>query len=143
MGHDIKDMDGYRAMLLSNPPGFFREMAHGPFFNFNRPNAKVDQAWIDEWLHMSMQTGLKAAHDTTFAWHQYYGDEMAAIDRPVLLLQGDDDQIVDIKMSSLESIKILKQGTLKIYPGGPHAIPNLNADEVNHDIENFIKTGKV
>jgi non-heme chloroperoxidase len=58
----------------------------------------------------------------------------------VLLLHGESDQIVPIKAAALESIKLLKRGTLKIYPGGAHALPNTAVDEVNNDLLAFLES---
>ena len=61
------------------------------------------------------------------------------IDIPVLVMHGDDDQIVPIVASALLSSKLLKNSTLKVYPGFPHGMPATNADVINEDLLAFFK----
>jgi non-heme chloroperoxidase len=138
-GIDTSVLDGFRAAMEKDRGAFFRDIPSGPFFGFNRPNATTIPTWIDAWFQQGMQASFKATYDTTLSWHNYYGDDFAKIDLPTLLLQGDDDQIVPIKTGVLEAIKLAKQGTLKVYPGASHALPNMNAEEVNEDILKFLK----
>jgi len=139
-GIDVSILDGFRSAMEKDRAQFFRDVPTGPFFSFNRPHATISQGLIEAWFQQGMQAGFKASYDTTLSWHNYYGDDFKELDIPVLLLQGDDDQIVPIQTGVLEAIKLAKQGTLKVYPGGAHALPNLNAEEVNNDLLNFLKS---
>jgi len=139
-GVDIGVIDGFRAAMLKDRAQFFRDVPSGPFFGFNRPQAKVSQGLIDGWFQAGMQAGLKASHDTTFAWQIWYGDDLKNLDIPVHFIQGDDDQIVPIKTGALLGIKLAKKGHLKVYKGQSHALPRLNADELNQDLLEILKT---
>ena len=87
-----------------------------------------------------MTVSVKGAYDCVKAFSETdFTEDLKKMDMPVLVLHGDDDQIVPIKAAAEKSIKLLPQGTLKIYPGGPHALPNIHPDEVNKDILEFIK----
>jgi len=113
---------------------FFRDVPSGPFFGFNRPHAKISQGLIESWFQAGMQAGFKATYDTTKSWQVWYGEDLKGLDIPVHFLQGDDDQIVPIKTGALLGITLAKKGHLKVYPGGSHALPRLNAEEVNRDL---------
>jgi non-heme chloroperoxidase len=138
-GVGMEVLDAFHAAIAKDRGAFFREVPSGPFFGFNRPNTKLSESWVESWFQAGMQASIKATYDTVTSWENYYGDEFAKIDLPVLLLQGDDDQVVPIQTGVLEAIKLAKKGTLKVYPGASHALPNMNADEVNEDILNFIR----
>lgn len=69
-------------------------------------------------------------------------EDMKKIDIPVLILHGGDDQVVPIGASAKEGIKLLKNGTLKIYPGGAHGLPNTEMEKVNQDLLDFITASK-
>jgi len=139
-GIDVSVLDGFRAAMEKDRAQFFREVPSGPFFGFNRPNATASQGLIEAWFQAGMQAGFKASYDTTLSWHNYYGDDFKKLDLPVLLLQGSDDQIVPIETGVLEAIKLAQKGTLKIYPGASHALPNMNPEEVNNDLLEFLKS---
>ena len=139
-GIDVSVLDGFRAAMEKDRAQFFRDVPSGPFFGFNRPNATASQGLIEGWFQQGMQAGFKATYDTTLSWHNYYGDDFRKLDLPVLLLQGDDDQIVPIKTGVLEAIKLVSKGTLKVYPGASHALPNMNSEEVNNDLLAFLKS---
>ena len=88
-----------------------------------------------------MLCGFKGAYDCIKAFSETdFTEDLKSIDIPVLLLHGEADQIVPIKAAALESIKLLKKGTLKIYPGGAHALPNTAIDEVNEDLLKFLQS---
>ena len=88
-----------------------------------------------------MMCSFKGAYDCIKAFSETdFTEDLKSIDIPVLLLHGESDQIVPIKAASLESIKLLKKGTLKVYPGGAHALPNTAVDEINEDLLAFLKS---
>lgn len=86
-----------------------------------------------------MMCGFKAAYDTVATWQDDYNEDLKKIDIPVLWLHGELDQIVPIKAAAPLAVKSLKKGTLKIYPGGAHALPNTAIDEVNEDLLKFLE----
>ncbi|KAH6676630.1 non-heme chloroperoxidase [Halenospora varia] len=127
-GTPIEVFDSFRAAMLSDRSQFFLDVPTGPFFGFNRPNAKTSQGLIQRAYDC-----IKAFSETDFT------DDMKNLEIPVLLLHGDDDQVVPIGASAEAGVKLLKKGVLKVYPGGPHALPNIFADEVNKDLLEFVR----
>src|SRR5579859_6041547 len=116
-GLPIEVFDGFRAALAANRAQFFRDVPAGPFYGFNRPGAKVSEGVIDNWWRQGMMGGAKAHYDCIKAFSETdFTEDLKAIDVPVLILHGDDDQIVPIEDSAKLGIKLVKHGTLKIYP---------------------------
>ncbi|KAK4446486.1 Alpha/Beta hydrolase protein [Podospora aff. communis PSN243] len=139
-GTPLSVFDSFRASILNDRSQFFLDVPSGPFFGFNRPNAKVSQGQIYSWWQQGMTVSVKGAHDCVKEFSETdFTEDLEKMGIPVLLLHGDDDQIVPIEAAAKKAIKLLPQGTLKIYPGGPHALPNIHPDEVNKDILEFIK----
>ncbi|KAH8819376.1 Alpha/beta hydrolase protein [Xylogone sp. PMI_703] len=140
-GTPIEVFDSFRAAMEKDRAQFFLDVPTGPFFGFNRPGAKVSQGLIQSWWLQGMLCGYKAAYDCIKAFSETdMTEDMKKIDIPVLILHGDDDQVVPIGASAHEGIKLLKHGTLKVYPGAPHALPNICIDEVNQDLLTFLKS---
>jgi non-heme chloroperoxidase len=132
--------DGLQAQLAANRAQFYYEFAAGPFYGFNRPDAKPSQAVIWNWWRQAMMGGAKAQHDGVVAFSQTdFTEDLKQITVPVLLLHGDDDQIVPYNISSPRSVKLLKNGTLKTYKGFPHGMPTTNADTINADVLAFLR----
>jgi non-heme chloroperoxidase len=142
-GLPIEVFDGFRAALAANRAQFFRDVPAGPFYGFNRPGAKVSQGVIDNWWRQGMMGGAKAHYDCIKAFSETdFTEDLKAIDVPVLVMHGDDDQIVPIADSAPLSAKLLKNGTLKVYPGLPHGMCTTHADTINADLLAFIKTSR-
>jgi non-heme chloroperoxidase len=139
-GTPIEVFDGFRAALVANRAQFFRDVPDGPFYGFNRPGAKVSQGVIDHWWRQGMMGGAKAHYDCIKAFSETdFTEDLKAINVPVLILHGDDDQVVPIADSALLSAKLVKKGTLKVYPGFPHGMATTHADVINRDLLAFIK----
>ena len=139
-GLPLDVFDGLRKALTDNRSGFYRDFPSGPFYGFNRPGAKVSEAIIDNWWRQGMNGGAKAQYDCIKAFSETdFTDDLKAIDVPTLVLHGEDDQIVPIADSAHLAIKLLKQGTLKTYPGLPHGMCTTHADVINQDLLSFIK----
>jgi non-heme chloroperoxidase len=139
-GTPIEVFDGFRAALVANRAQFFRDVPEGPFYGFNRPGAKVSQGVIDNWWRQGMMGGAKAHYDCIKAFSETdFTEDLKAINVPVLILHGDDDQVVPIADSALLSAKLVKRGTLKVYPGFPHGMATTHADVINRDLLAFIK----
>jgi non-heme chloroperoxidase len=131
--------DGLRAGLVADRPGFFKDLAM-PFFGYNRPAAKVSQGVIDSFWMQCMMGGIKGEYDCIKAFSETdFTDDLKKMSMPTLVIQGDDDQIVPIGIASQKSIKILPQGTLKVYPGAPHGLYLTLADKINADLLAFLK----
>ncbi|MGO4123081.1 alpha/beta fold hydrolase [Inquilinus sp. YAF38] len=139
-GLPLEVFDGFRAALAANRAQFYRDVPEGPFYGFNRPGAKVSQGVIGNWWRQGMIGGAKAQYDCIKAFSETdFTEDLKAIDVPVLVLHGDDDQIVPFADSAPLSVKLLKQGTLKVYKGFPHGMLTTHADVLNPDLLAFIK----
>jgi non-heme chloroperoxidase len=140
-GLPIEVFDGLRAALAANRAQFFREFAAGPFYGFNRPGAKVSQPVIDNWWRQAMSGAANAHYECIKAFSETdFTEDLQSIDVPVLVMHGDDDQIVPIADSALLSVKQLKKGTLKVYPGLPHGMCTTHAEIVNPDLLAFTRS---
>ncbi|KRA66119.1 hypothetical protein ASD79_02210 [Caulobacter sp. Root655] len=139
-GLPIEVFDGFRAAQVANRAQFFRDVAAGPFYGFNRPGAKVSPAVVDNWWRQGMMGGTKAHYDCIKAFSETdFTEDLKKIDVPVLVLHGEDDQIVPIADSAPLSAKLLKHGTLKTYPGLPHGMCTTHPEVINPDLLAFFK----
>ena len=139
-GTPIEAFDGMRAALLANRAQFFRDLPSGPFYGFNRSGAKVSDGVIDNWWRQGMMGGAKAHYDCIKAFSETdFTEDLKAIKAPVLILHGDDDQIVPIADAALLSAKLVRDGTLKVYPGLPHGMCTTEPDLINRDLLAFVR----
>ena len=140
-GLPIEVFDVFRAALAANRAQFYKDVPTGPFYGFNREGAKVSQGVIDNWWRQGMIGGSKAHYDCIKAFSETdFTDDLKAIDVPVLIMHGDDDQIVPIADAGLLSAKLVKHGTLKVYKGYPHGMCTTHADVINQDLLTFFKS---
>ena len=140
LGLPMSVFDGLRASLTANRSQFYEDLTL-PFFGYNRPGAKIskgtqDNFWLEGMLgsHKSQYDTIKAFSETDFT------EDLKKIDIPVLVLHGEDDQIVPIDAAGRASAKVVKNAKLKTYPGYPHGMPITHADEINADLLAFIKS---
>ena len=139
-GLPIAVFDGLRAGLAANRAQFYRDVSAGPFYGFNRPGAKPIEGTIQNWWRQGMMGGAKAHYDSIKAFSETdFTEDLKSIEVPTLVMHGDDDQIVPYKDAALLSAKLLKNGTLKIYPGFPHGMLTTHADVINPDLLAFIR----
>jgi non-heme chloroperoxidase len=139
-GTPIEVFDGFRKALADNRAQFFQDVASGPFYGFNRPGAKVSQGAIDNWWRQGMTGSAKAHYDGIKAFSETdQTEDLKAITVPTLVMHGDDDQIVPIDDASRLAVKLLQNGTLKVYSGFPHGMLTTHADVINPDLLAFIK----
>jgi non-heme chloroperoxidase len=131
--------DQFRDAMLQDRAQFFLDVASGPFFSYNREGAKKSQGLIDSWLQAGLICSLPAVYECTRVWQIDYTEDLKKMDFPVLVLVGDDDQIVPYKASSEKLVKVVPNGKIKVYPGAPHAIPNTHTEQVNNDILEFLQ----
>ena len=132
--------DGLQAQLATNRAQFYHDLPAGPFYGFNRPGAKPQEGVILNWWRQGMMGGAKAHYDGIVAFSQTdFTEDLKAIDVPVLVMHGEDDQIVPYADSGPLSAKLLKKGTLKTYAGYPHGMITTHADVINADLLAFIK----
>ena len=140
-GTPIEVFDGFRSALAANRAQLYVDIASGPFYGFNRPGAKVIQGLIWNWWRQGMMGGTKAHYDCIKAFSETdFTEDLKIIDVPVLIMHGDDDQVVPIADSAPLSAKLLKNGTLKIYPGLPHGMFATHPEVINPDLLAFIKS---
>ena len=139
-GTPIEVFDGFRVALVADRAQFFRDVPSGPFYGYNRPGAKVSQGVIDNWWRQGMMGGAKAHYDCIKAFSETdFNEDLQSITVPVLIMHGDDDQIVPIADSALLAAKLVRNGTLKVYPGLPHGMCTTHPDVINKDLLAFIK----
>lgn len=132
--------DGFRSAIASNRAQFYRDIPSGPFYGFNRAGAEISEGVISNWWRQGMMGGSKAQYDCVKALSETdFTDDLKSIDVPVLVMHGDDDQIVPIADAALLSVKLLKQGSLKVYSGYPHGMCTTHADVINQDLLAFFK----
>ena len=128
----IEVFDGFRKALAANRAQFFLDVPSGPFYGFNRAGAKASEGIIRNWWRQGMMGSALAHYEGIKAFSETdQTDDLKEIMVPTLMMQGDDDQIVPYKDASLLQAKLLKNGTLKIYPGYPHGMMTTNADVIN------------
>ena len=141
-GLPISVFDGLRAQLVADRAQFYKDFTL-PFYGYNRPGAKISEGVREHWWHQGMIGGVKPHYDCIKAFSEtdFTGD-LKKIDVPTLIMHGDDDQIVPIGAAALLSAKLVKDATLKVYPGFPHGMPTTNADQINTDLLAFIKAEK-
>jgi len=140
-GLPIDVFDGIRAGVANNRSQFYIDLPAGPFYGYNREGADVKQGIIDNWWRQGMMGGIKAHYDCVKAFSETdFTEDLKKIDVPVLLLHGEDDQIVPIADSALIGIKLLKHGSIKTYPGLPHGMATTHADIINADLLAFIRS---
>ena len=135
-----KVFDDFQAQLAANRSQFYRDLAAGPFYGYNRPGAKPSEAVIANWWRQGMMGGAKAHYDGIVAFSQTdFTEDLKKITVPVLVMHSEDDQIVPYADSGPLSAKLLKNGTLKTYKGFPHGMPTTEAATINADLLAFLK----
>ncbi|WP_348643124.1 alpha/beta hydrolase [Rhizobium sp. WL3] len=140
-GLPIEVFDGFRSALAANRAQFFRDVPAGPFYGFNRDGATVHEGVIQNWWRQGMMGGAKAHYDGIKAFSETdQTEDLKNISVPTLVMHGDDDQIVPIAASAEISVKLLKNGTLKVYKGFSHGMLTVNADVINPDLLAFVKS---
>jgi non-heme chloroperoxidase len=140
-GTPIEVFDGYRAAQAANRAQLFLDIPSGPFYGFNRPGAKVSEGIIRNWWRQGMMGAANAHYDCIKAFSETdFTEDLKKIDIPVLVMHGDDDQIVPYADSAPLSAKLLPQSTLKTYPGFPHGMLTTHAEVLNPDLLAFIRS---
>ncbi|WP_349268940.1 alpha/beta hydrolase [Mycolicibacterium parafortuitum] len=133
--------DGFQELVATNRPGFFRELPEGPFYGFNRDGVEPVEGIIANWWRQGMQGAAKAHYDGIVAFSQTdFTEDLKKIQLPVLVMHGDDDQIVPYAAAGPRSAELLPNGILKTYKGFPHGMPTTHADVVNADILEFLRS---
>ena len=138
-GVPIEVFDGMRNGQLENRSQLFKDVPSGPFYGYNRPGAKPNQALIDSWWAQGMLGGSKSTYDSVAAFSatDFRGD-LKKIDVPTLVIHGDDDQVVPINVGGRMSAQLIKGAKLVVYPGAPHGLTATHQDRVNQDLLAFL-----
>lgn len=143
-GIPMEAFDGYRAGVAANRAQTYLDVASGPFYGFNRDGVAPIEGVIRNWWRQGMMGGIKAQYDCIKAFSETdFSDDLRKIEVPVFVMHGDDDQIVPYRISALRSIKLLKDGRIKIYPGFPHGMATTHAEVINADLLAFIEGREV
>jgi len=141
-GTPVAVFDELRAALVADRAQFYKDITL-PFYGYNRPGAKISEGIREHWWYQGMMGGMKAHYDCIKAFSETdFTEDLKKIDLPTLILHGDDDQIVPIGASALLSSKLVKNATLKVYPGFPHGMPTTQAEQINKDMLAFFAKSK-
>jgi non-heme chloroperoxidase len=136
-----KVFDDIQTQVATNRSGFYRDLPSTAFYNFNRPGVEPVEAIIQNWWRQGMMGGAKAHYDGVVAFSQTdFTEDLKKITVPVLVMHGDDDQVVPYADSAPLSAALLQKGTLKTYAGFPHGMPTTQADTINADLLEFIRS---
>src|SRR6266478_405917 len=139
-GLPMAAFDGLRASLVADRSQFYQDLTL-PFYGYNRAGAKISKGVQDNFWLAGMLGSHKSQYDTIKAFSETdFTEDLKKIDIPVLVLHGEDDQIVPIVAAGLKSAKLLKHSTLKVYPGFPHGMCQIHADTINPDLLAFLKS---
>jgi non-heme chloroperoxidase len=137
-GLPIEVFDGLRKSVVTDRPQFWLDLSM-PFYGYNRPGAKISEGVRQAFWLQSETCGFPGSYFCIKAFSETdLTEDLKKIDVPVLFLHGDDDQIVPIADASELAVKLVKNGTLKVYPGAPHGMPTTHKNEVNADLLAFI-----
>ena len=140
-GTPIEAFDEIRAGSLKDRSQLYKDIASGPFFNFNRPGAKSSQGMIDSFWRQGMIAGHKNTYDCIKAFSETdFSADLKKFDVPTLIIHGDDDQIVPIGAAAHQSSKLIKDAVLKVYPGAPHGLTDTHKDQLNVDLLAFVRS---
>jgi non-heme chloroperoxidase len=140
LGLPKEAFDGLQAQLAASRTQFYRDIASGPFYGYNRPGAKASEAVIQNWWRQGMMGGAKAHYDGIVAFSQTdFTEDLKKIGVPVLVMHSEDDQIVPYVAAGPQSAKLLKNGTMKTYKDFPHGMPTTEAPTINADLLEFLR----
>ncbi|WP_444889956.1 alpha/beta fold hydrolase [Microbulbifer sp. DLAB2-AA] len=139
-GLPLEVFDGLRKGSLENRSQLYLDIASGPFFGFNRPDAEPSQGLIQSFWAQGMRGGHKNTYDSiaAFSATDFRGD-LKKFDVPTLIVHGDDDQIVPIDNSARAAAKIVRNAKLIVYPGAPHGLADTHKEQLNHDLLKFLQ----
>ena len=139
-GVPMEVFDSLRKGSIDNRAQLYKDIASGPFFGFNRPGAKPSDGLIDSFWRQGMMADYKATYDSIKAFSETsFVDDLKKLDKPTLVIHGDDDQIVPIATTARATAKLVKGARLIEYTGGPHGITDTHKDRLNNDLLDFIK----
>jgi non-heme chloroperoxidase len=139
-GLPIEVFDKLREGSIANRAQLYKDLAAGPFFGFNRPDAKPSPGLIDWFWLQGMQAGHKNAFDCIQAFSETdFTEDLQKFDVPTLIIHGDDDQVVPIGAAGMASAELVKNAKLIVYPGAPHGVTDTHKERLNQDLLTFLK----
>ncbi|WP_462380892.1 alpha/beta fold hydrolase [Pseudomonas sp. Marseille-QA0892] len=139
-GLPLSVFDGLREASNEDRSQLYLDIASGPFFGYNRPNAKPSQGRIQSFWRQGMMAGAKNTYDSIAAFSATdFREDLAKFDVPTLVVHGDDDQIVPIETSGKASAALIKGAKLIVYKGAPHGLADTNKDQLNQDLLDFLR----
>jgi len=139
-GTQIEVFNGIREGTATNRSQFFRDLTI-PFYGLNRPGAKTNEGLCESFWLMGMRGGIKGEYDCIYEFSEVdYTADLERIDKPTLVIHGDDDQIVPIAASAEKTVRIVKGAKLKVYKGGSHGLVQADADAFNADLLEFLRS---
>ena len=139
-GTPVSVFDGFRSALAANRAEFFQAVASGPFYGFNRDGVEVSEPVVANWWRQGMTGSALAHYEGIKAFSETdQTDDLKAITVPVLVIQGDDDQVVPYQDAAVKQHELLQNSELKIYEGFPHGMLTTHADVINPDLLAFIQ----
>ncbi|GAB3782347.1 alpha/beta hydrolase [Spirosoma horti] len=139
-GVPMSVFDEIREGTAKHRPQYFQDFTL-PFYGYNREGATISQGIRDNWWRQGMMGSIKAHYDGIKAFSETdFTEDLKSVDIPVLVLHGEDDQIVPFPISGAKAVKLLKHGKLISYPGFPHGMPTTEADTINADLLAFINS---
>jgi len=139
-GLPLEVFDGFRAAHRKNRAQFFLELASGPFYGFNRKGSEISMGLIQNWFRQAMMGSTTAQYDCIKAFSETdFTEDLKKIDLPVLIMHGEDDQVVPVNDSAHKAIQLVRNGRLKLYKGLPHGMAATHAEIINEDLLGFFK----
>jgi non-heme chloroperoxidase len=141
-GTPIEAFDAIRGGVSGDRSQFYKDLSE-PFYGANRPGAQVSEGVREAFWLWSMQVGLKGAYDCIKAFSETdLTEDLQRIDVPTLIVHGDDDQIVPIEATARRAVELVKDATLKVYPGASHGLAQVapTKDQFNADLLDFLRT---
>jgi non-heme chloroperoxidase len=139
-GVPIEVLDGIRRGTVADRPQYLKDFSTA-FYGYNRPGAKISEGVRENFALQGLQAGIKGLYDCVGAFSETdFTEDLRKIDVPTLVMHGDADQIVPFPISGQLTAKIVKNATLKVYPGYPHGMCTTEADTINKDLLEFIRS---
>lgn len=137
-GIPLSVFDEIRQGTATQRPQYFKDFTTA-FYGYNREGAKVSEGIKENWWRQGMMGGIKAHYDCIKAFSETdFTEDLKSVDVPVLVMHGEDDQIVPIALTGEKAVKLVKDGKLISYPGFPHGMPTTEAATINADLLAFI-----
>ncbi|HEY3637908.1 MAG TPA: alpha/beta hydrolase [Rhizomicrobium sp.] len=138
-GLPIEVFDQLRALVQADRSQFWKDLSM-QFYGYNRPGAKISEGVRESFWLQGMMAGFPASYFCIKAFSETdLTEDLKRIDVPTLFIHGDDDQIVPFADSAALAVKLVKNGTLKVYEGAPHGMCTTLKDRVNAELLAFIK----